>query len=470
MLFVGVGIGVLCVIAGLPLGIRGNDEREWKDHKNDKFLFEGEEEKLEHNIPTEIREKERLTLPPTHYIEEVREHVPKSESSPTPTTLLFKPNVVVLVVMQALAVTLFLKYHVGDQNISDKKPTQSTPSEVSLITTEKSNSEKSTTSAQSDSSIRHRQHAGTRTNTPPPSDQIITEPEDIKKPFRIPKSAYVWGLVVIAVTFLSIPSSMSPKVPSVQHVFFYAWITDLATGMGVLPFLCLATISSEHLGYANSIAAGMMSSASVQLFIEAVNAGDLEGGTFMQSALSRCIAGMLLGFVFIFATKQFLDKYDDIKLGDLTGLDARRVLLIMMVMTLHSFTEGVGIGVSFGGERGARVGFCVAVCLTIHNIPEGVAVALVLIPRGIDKLTTTLLCILTSLPQPLMAVPAFIFVATFLPLLPVGLGFAAGAMLWVAFFELLTEAASDLPRRAVAATATISFASAYILQQIMTDE
>jgi hypothetical protein len=104
--------------------------------------------------------------------------------------------------------------------------------------------------------------------------------------------------------------------------------------------------------------------------------------------------------------KQILDQFEDIKIGSIDGEGAHRVLLIMFVMTLHSVSEGVGIGVSFGenlsiscfsltnntslpgGVHGNQLGKFISLSLAMHNIPEGLAVALVLTSRGISKLRT----------------------------------------------------------------------------------
>jgi ZIP family zinc transporter len=128
------------------------------------------------------------------------------------------------------------------------------------------------------------------------------------------------------------------------------------------------------------------------------------------------------------------------------------------VMTLHSFAEGLGIGASFCGPDGTRLGTLISATLAVHNVPEGLAVALVLIPRGVSPLRTTLACVATSLPQPIVAAPAFLFLDACSAWRAAGLGFAGGAMVWVAAFELLPDAARALPAHWVTAAVAAAFA------------
>jgi len=213
-----------------------------------------------------------------------------------------------------------------------------------------------------------------------------------------------------------------------------------------------------------AIAAGMMTAASYSLVNEGC-AFDEPDDIAEISSTVRTITGIVLGVLFILGTKSFLDAHEDLKVGEMAGADARKVLLIIFVMTLHSFTEGVGIGVSFGGQNGSELGVFISASLAVHNIPEGLAVAIVLLPRKVSKLAAALWCIMTSIPQPLMAVPAYLFVDYFIPILPVGLGFAGGAMAWVGFFELLVEAYEDTDLFTAGIVSSLSLGAMLYIQE-----
>jgi ZIP family zinc transporter len=94
--------------------------------------------------------------------------------------------------------------------------------------------------------------------------------------------------------------------------------------------------------------------------------------------------------------------------------------------------------VAFGG--GEKLAALITIAIAVHNIPEGLAISAVMRPRGASVTSCAAWSVFSSLPQPLMAVPAFVFVEVFRPFLPFGLGFAAGAMVFMVFLELLPDA------------------------------
>lgn len=228
-------------------------------------------------------------------------------------------------------------------------------------------------------------------------------------------------------------------------VFLAATATALATGLGALPFASRRFRGERLLGSSNALAAGVMLGASASLIIEGA------GRSVVQTA-----AGFAAGAAFVFAMQRLLSRIGSPDVAQLTGGDARKAVLIIAVMTAHSAAEGVGVGASFGG--GDALGLAITIAIAIHNIPEGVAISLVLVPRGATVRAAALWSIFTSLPQPLLAVPAFLFVEQFSEILPAGLGFAAGAMIWMVSRELLPEAIRSSSRRAAIGWVGAAFA------------
>jgi len=241
---------------------------------------------------------------------------------------------------------------------------------------------------------------------------------------------------------------------SVWTVFLYALLTALATGLGALPFVIFRNISKRWLGIANAAAAGLMLTASFQLIFEGLNFG-----------MPRTVLGVLLGLIFIVVSHEWLERTNAPGVEELRNANMLSALLIVGVMTLHSFAEGVGVGVSFGG--GDAFGVFISLAIAIHNIPEGLAIALVLIPQGVSVWRAAFWAIVSSLPQPLMAVPAFLFVGVFEPFLPVGLGLAAGAMIWMAFSELLPEALENTSHSSAAIAVTLAVAAMTVFQVLI---
>ena len=229
--------------------------------------------------------------------------------------------------------------------------------------------------------------------------------------------------------------------------------TCLATGLGALPFLALPRPSRAWLGTASAAAVGFMSAASLALLVEGVRFGIL-----------RTALGAALGAAFIFGTRRLLHGRE-VAFGSLQGLDARKGLVIVAVMTVHSLTEGVGVGVSYGG--GDALGVFVTAAIAIHNVPEGLAISLVLIPRGARVRTAAWWSVFSSLPQPLVAVPAFVFIEQARWCLPVGLGFAAGAMVWLSATELVPDARMNAGPRTAVATAGACFLAMCGLQALL---
>jgi len=235
-------------------------------------------------------------------------------------------------------------------------------------------------------------------------------------------------------------------------VFLYASLTAVATGLGAIPFFFVRKIPDRALGHGNAIASGLMLAASFNLIFK---------GNDMSTW--KTAMGALLGVGAIAVSRRLLGNGEsEHHIGKLQGADALKALLIVGVMTAHSFAEGIGVGVSFGESN--QFGSFISLAIAVHNIPEGLAISLVLVPRGVSALKAGWWSVFSSLPQPLMAVPAFLFVFAFQPFLPVGLGFAAGAMIWMVFSELIPESVEKASHSEIAGTVTLAIIAMMIFQ------
>jgi zinc transporter, ZIP family len=218
-------------------------------------------------------------------------------------------------------------------------------------------------------------------------------------------------------------------VITTAQVFWVALLTALATGLGALPVLFLKHSEPRWRGIAAATASGMMLSASVfALADEALGRGDAV----------EVVAGMLLGALFFSWTSRLIEQRGWTFEGWNTR-NSKQAMLLLLTLFVHSIPEGAAIGVGYAtGE--IKFGWLLAVAIAVHNIPEGTAVSLPLRANGASVGKCIWYSILTSMPQPVVAVPAFLLVSVFQPLLPASLGFAGGAMIFLVIQELLPEA------------------------------
>jgi zinc transporter ZupT len=243
---------------------------------------------------------------------------------------------------------------------------------------------------------------------------------------------------------------MPDAVTGAATVFAYALLTALATGLGAVPFAFVRAVSARLVAYANAIASGLMLGASFGLVAQGTGYGSWQ-----------TVAGATAGVLFILVTQRALAAYE-IQFGRARGVGARRMVLMVVVMTAHSFSEGVAVGVSFGG--GITLAIVITAAIAVHNIPEGLAISAVLRPRGVSVAGCAAWSVVSSLPQPVMAVPAFLFVEAFTSALPWGIGFAAGAMVFMVLVELLPEAFEEARKPAVALLVSITLVGMVLFQ------
>uniref|UniRef100_A0A0C9QSQ0 TSA: Wollemia nobilis Ref_Wollemi_Transcript_11386_2630 transcribed RNA sequence n=1 Tax=Wollemia nobilis TaxID=56998 RepID=A0A0C9QSQ0_9CONI len=229
-----------------------------------------------------------------------------------------------------------------------------------------------------------------------------------------------------------------------------AWLTlamAAATGLGAVPFF-FVDLDAEWAGICNGIAAGVMLAASFDLVQEGQKYG---GGSWV-------VFGILAGGIFILLCQKYLERYGEVSMLDIKGADARKMVLVVGIMTLHSFGEGSGVGVSFAGYKGLSQGILVTIAIAVHNIPEGLAVSMVLASRGVSPRQAMMWSVITSLPQPLVAVPAYICAEAFHIFLPFCMGFAAGCMIWMVIAEVVPDSFKEASGSQVATAATLAVA------------
>ncbi len=212
-----------------------------------------------------------------------------------------------------------------------------------------------------------------------------------------------------------------------------------ATTLGAIPALALSGLPQKIEDTMLGFAAGMMLAASAfSLIIPGIEVGQaMTGGRL--SGVGLVALGLILGSFLMLGLEQFT-PHEHQHAGDFgVGVkDLRRTWLFVFAIALHNLPEGMAMGVSFS-RADWSVGLPISTAIAIQDIPEGLAVALAMRASNVKPLVAFLVASLTGLLEPLGALLGVTLASGTQYAYPVGLGLAAGAMIFVVSHEVIPE-------------------------------
>lgn len=231
---------------------------------------------------------------------------------------------------------------------------------------------------------------------------------------------------------------------------------QLAIGLAI-PFLGTALGSAMVFFMKNKIngkveklllgfAAGVMIAASIwSLIIPAINMEEQQGGiSWIPAAI-----GFLLGILFLLILDSVIPHLH-LKSDRPEGVRAKfkKVTMLVLAVTLHNIPEGMAVGVTFAGALIGNSGITIAGALAlalgiaIQNFPEGAIISMPLKAEGISKSKAFFYGTLSGIVEPIGAMITILLTSAIEPILPYILSFAAGAMIYVVVEELIPESQS----------------------------
>ena len=182
--------------------------------------------------------------------------------------------------------------------------------------------------------------------------------------------------------------------------------------------------------------------------------------------------GFMCGALFLF----YLDKiiphlHINARISEKEGIDTdwNSTILLVLAITLHNIPEGLAVGVAFGavasGMPHAELGAAVALALGIgiQNFPEGIAVAMPLRRKGMSRFRSFWWGQLSAIVEPVAGVIGAAAVLYAQPILPYALSFAAGAMIYVVIEEVVPETQRDQ----FTDNATLGFVGGFIVMMVL---
>lgn len=218
----------------------------------------------------------------------------------------------------------------------------------------------------------------------------------------------------------------------ILNSFLLSLVAGLATSIGGCWVVFHREFDMRTYDTLQGFAAGVMTAiATLGLIHEAL----MRGGTLIS------LIGVAVGAAILFVFDRFLPhQHEHLDFECINPIAYRQGLLLFTAMTLHNIPEGLAVGTSYSAQP--ELGLLLALTIALHNIPEGIAVAGPFRACGMSKSGAFRWAAISGLAEPVAAVVGAAFVTLFEGLLPFSLAFAAGAMLYVVSDELIPESHS----------------------------
>ncbi|MCI0498090.1 MAG: ZIP family metal transporter [Planctomycetales bacterium] len=217
------------------------------------------------------------------------------------------------------------------------------------------------------------------------------------------------------------------------------------TALGASAVFLTRTISRKVLDFMLAFAGGVMIAASFwSLLAPGIEMAELQG----QIAWIPAVVGFLLGGAFLRLMDRFLPHLHlGYPMSEAEGVRThwRRTTLLVLAITLHNIPEGLAVGVAFGALKyGLSTASFTAACalavgIGLQNFPEGMAVSVPIRQMGTSRLKSFWYGQLSGAVEPIAGVVGAAAVVLVSPLLPYAMGFAAGAMIYVVIEEVIPE-------------------------------
>lgn len=256
-------------------------------------------------------------------------------------------------------------------------------------------------------------------------------------------TAFGLALAVFSILLLVIPTisalASGDAAPGLHNALLGGLAGFAATTLGALPALALRGIAQKTEDCLLGFAAGMMLAASAfSLILPGLAAGaELLGHKGLGAGI--VVAGMTLGVLLMLGLDRFTPHEHD-KSGPCGPGHERcgRVWLFVFAIALHNLPEGMAIGVSFA-QNDLSVGLPLTIAIALQDIPEGLAVALALRGANFSPGKAVLVAAASGLLEPVGALLGVGLSSGLALAYPMGLGLAAGAMIFVVSHEVIPE-------------------------------